>query len=640
MAIWQSFWPQFWYQTMISQTQPQDKVPMMSEMYPWFEEKDILKLQNLTASITDPVEKTKVQNELYRKVLPQVINEQNMAKRDAMKNNQTFEAVNEKDPAIQKQKQWSLKLADLSDQIKTKFNLPATAQDSDILGQFVKQTPNGQQMMIDYLNGTNEDILTKTGLKVAPVVEEKGWFMQTVKNIIWWVWDSATWIAQFIGNLWAEKAYKDMIKSWVPEAKARELVDGFKNYLEESKISKTSGSDTESIWYKVSKTVTDIAQIANPAWLGKAWLKAGQIASNVWKVGWLVGKVAKWVTEAVVDTAIFMPQSEQRMATKWELATSAIIWGVLPVAWTLVKKAKEKIWKFGAKLYASTIKLNPSQIKKIAKTNVAGVEPERRLMDKNIKWNLSQIQTQLDDIAESSYKELNTKAWLIKWEYSSTSWKTILSALKKKVSWVEWLEEINTKLDTLISKDKFSLTEMFDIKRTLDKRIWMYSKSGDPIAQEVAEWLRNLRDRLWKDIDWIAWSQWLTDLRLLSKDIQVSTEISNALENTIARESKNRIMSLTDIIVWWGVAWWVYASTDDPLKTLQVVAWLLVTKKIFENPAIRTKLAIQLDKLAPKVQTTIKNAIQTGTPLNITMKDILKKAFTQAWVKLLPNKQQ
>jgi hypothetical protein len=65
----------------------------------------------------------------------------------------------------------------------------------------------------------------------------------------------------------------------------------------------------------------------------------------------------------------------------------------------------------------------------------------------------------------------------------------------------------------------------------------------------------------------------------------------------------------------------------------------LITKKIFENPAIRTKLAIQLDKLAPKVQETIKNAIQTNTPLQTKFKDILKKALTQAGVKLLPNKQ-
>jgi len=64
----------------------------------------------------------------------------------------------------------------------------------------------------------------------------------------------------------------------------------------------------------------------------------------------------------------------------------------------------------------------------------------------------------------------------------------------------------------------------------------------------------------------------------------------------------------------------------------------LITKKVLENPAIRTKLAVQLDKLAPKVKNTIINAIQTNTPLKIGLRDILRKAFTQAGVKLLPNK--
>jgi hypothetical protein len=340
-----------------------------------------------------------------------------------------------------------------ADALKKWFDL--TDKTDDVLvGQLVNKAPNWQQMLTDYINGVNDDIMTKTGLKEAPVVEEEGWFMQTVKNIIGWVGDSATWLFQYIGNLWAERAYKTFVKWWVPEAEARKYIDWFKNYLEESKISKTSWADTESFWYKASKTVWDIAQIANPAWLWKIGMVAWDVASTVAKAGSLVSKVAKWATIWAVDTAIFMPQSEQRNATAWELVWWAVIGWALPAVWAVAGKVKEKIWEFGAKLYSKTIKLNPSQIKKIAKKNVAWVEPERRLLDKKISGNLSQIQTKLDDIAESSYKKLNTKAAAIKWEYPSESWKTILSALKKKVNGVEWLEDINTKLDGLMAKDK------------------------------------------------------------------------------------------------------------------------------------------------------------------------------------------
>lgn len=554
------------------------------------------------------------------------------------------DVLKEPDPVKQKQMGISIKLAEFADTVRdwsiSQWIDPNDNDDQSVSTKFIEANPQFETTFTDFVNWkiTNVDLGKQIGLIPTEevVVEEDKWWV--VKNVVWWAYDSATGLPRFIAQNLAKWVWRIAKELWADETKVQWLVDSYIESLKDFSW-EAIWADTESWLYKGTKMVWDIAQIANPAWLWKAGIKAGQIASKVWKSWKLLSKVAKWAAEWVVDTAIFMPQSEQRMATKWELAWWAIIGWAIPAVWAAASKVKQKIWEFWTKLYSKTIKLNPSQIKKIAKNNVAWVEPERRLIDKKISWNLSQIQSKLDDIAENSYKDLNAKAASIKWEYPSESWKTILSALKKKVDWIEGLEDINTKLDWLISKDKYSLTEMFDIKRTLDKRISMYSKSWDPLAQETAEWLRNLRDRLRKDIDWIAESQWLTDLRKLSKDIQVSTEISNALENTIARESKNRIMSLTDLIVWWSVAWWVYASTSDPLKSLQTVAGLLITKKVFENPAIRTKLAIQLDKLTPKTQNIIKNAIQNNKPLQTKFKDILKKALVQAWVKVLPNKQ-
>lgn len=633
-----------WYQVGIQLPQIKKKEEYQSKMFPWLDDEQSKRLVETvdkmeTVSFSDKLQK---QQDIYREVLPQVKAKEAKIKKTILKN-ETFNEIQDiKDKQQKSVKTIALKMEDLADIIKTKYNLDQTAPTEGIIESYNKMLNDqwvDQKLVEDYMNGKSEELLYVSWLKDRPEDTRSG-VEKVATNVIGWAYDSATWLPKFVAENLAKGVGWIAEKLWADEAKVQWLVDSYVESLKDFSW-EAMWADTESWVYKATKTVWDIAQIANPAWLWKVGVKAWQIAGKIAKEWSLIGKVAKWATQATVDTAIMMPQSEQRMATGKELAIGATLWWALPVIWKAYAKWKEKLWTLWEKIYAKTIKFNPSQIKKIMKPTIAWESPERWILDRKITGNLSEVQTKLDDIAEKSYKALNDKVAWVEWQFKSEAWDSILTALKKKVAWVEWLEDVATNIDDMLAKWKqwYSLKDMFSIKRLLDKRIKLYSSSGDPVAQETVEWLRNLREKLWKNIDDISAGAWLDDIRSLSKEIQVSTEISNALENTIAREAKNRAMSLTDLLVWGTLAWWVYAWTNDPRDVIKVVWGALITKKILENPSVRTKIAVALDKLAPKAKEELKSAIITNTPIKWALKNMVNKIITQSWVKALSSNQ-
>lgn len=663
------FWQQFWFNPTIKKKEEEQfmskapvkdiptpkteplRQPMMTydvrgTILPWVEDDKAQKIIDYVKSNAKSKEEEKYMlNDAHQEAVKRTQLEKYRADREKNKAEMVKLAMTAKDPEEKNQLNLSIWLSNISDVVRDwlkKQGINAwDIDDKEVMKRFIVDNPEKKTLVEDYLNGkiSTIDIAKQLWVIEEPKPEEDKtdwWVMQWVKNLVGWAYDSATWLPRFIAqNLakWTAWIAKEL---GADKTKVDQLLNDYMQITEDMS-GKWMWADEESKIYRWTKLVWDLAQIANPAWLGKLWVKAGQIAGKVAKEWSLLSKVAKWATVWAVDTAVMMPQSEQRLATAWEVAGWAILGWAMPLIWAWYSKAKEKIWKFWEQLYAKTIKLNPSQIKKIAKDNIAWVDPERWLMDRWIKWSLDDIQKQLDNIAESSYKEINTSTSNVVWRYKSESTEKILSALKKKVEWVEWLEAINTQIDDLMSKGKkwFQVKELIDVKRLLDKRIKLYSASGDPIAQETVEWLRNLRTDLWKDIDYIADKAKLPDLRKLSKEIQVSTEISNALDNTINREARNRAMSLTDLIAWWTVWASVYGASGDPVKTMGSIAWLLITKKVLENPALRTKLALKLDKLAPKIKQEVQNAIINKWTVSWPTKKILNDMFVQLWVKTL-----
>ena len=168
MAQFQT-WIQFWYQpTMFWKKKEEEQ--MMSSMFPWLNEsqtKWVLE-QADKQWITDPSEKIKVQNEIYRQALP-VVKEREAKKQRVSAKNEFFNAsFNEKDLQQSKQKLAQLKVEDLADYIKDKYKLNPLAPTDKVMEWFAKELSDKQidpTLIEDYINGKNDELLYAAELK-------------------------------------------------------------------------------------------------------------------------------------------------------------------------------------------------------------------------------------------------------------------------------------------------------------------------------------------------------------------------------------------------------------------------------------------------------------------------------------------
>lgn len=73
------------------------------------------------------------------------------------------------------QKTWEMniwvKMWELWNAIKTKFNLPSNIRDDSIIQQFIQQTNNGEQLLLDYISWKNNELLYITNLKERPEIK-------------------------------------------------------------------------------------------------------------------------------------------------------------------------------------------------------------------------------------------------------------------------------------------------------------------------------------------------------------------------------------------------------------------------------------------------------------------------------------
>jgi len=270
--------------------------------FPWFSDEDIKKLQEKTKGIKDEAMRRKAQDELYRKVLPTIQNQQKAEERDVWLNNLHYMQQNTKDP----QEKWNLKLsvvmAELGTEIKNKFNLPADADDGKIITQFLEQTPkntwltkeNTEKMFLDYLNNWNEELFYITWLKSRPAPEMDTWdnkkskAWQLITDVVAWVWKWSRMGAEWLLEMWWKRAGKQVdkfVKWWLLTEEQWDIVKWKQQeMIEWIKAQSDIWEDKSSVAYKATKTVTEVAQILEWWIAGVRWIKAMRLDAKLGKL--------------------------------------------------------------------------------------------------------------------------------------------------------------------------------------------------------------------------------------------------------------------------------------------------------------------------------------------------------------------
>lgn len=419
----------FWYQVGIQLPQIKKKEEYQSKMFPWLDDEQSKRLVETvdkmeTVNFSDKLQK---QQDIYRDVLPQVKAKEAQIKKTILKN-ETFNDIQDiKDKQQKSVKTMALKMEDLADIIKTKYNLDKTAPTEWIIESYNNML-NDQwvdpKLVEDYMNGKSYELLYVSWLKDRPEDMRSG-VEKVATNVAGGAYDSATWLPRFVAENLAKGVGWIAEKLWADEAKVQWLVDSYVESLKDFSW-EAMWADTESWVYKATKMVWDIAQIANPSWLWKLGVKAGQIAGKIAKEWSLIGKVAKWATQWVVDTAVFMPQSEQRMATPWEIAIWATIGWAIPavVAWAkAIKQAPEIVAR-------ALTKTNTAQEKLFKAQN-----PTLNVLNKNRNFKTIRAESDLanDLIVKSWHKPIDTETRRIAHEATMKSkWAEVESKVKDR----------------------------------------------------------------------------------------------------------------------------------------------------------------------------------------------------------------
>ena len=400
------------------------------------------------------------------------------------------------------------------------------------------------------------------------------------RNVVWWAWDSATWIWQFIWNSAADIIGRTAKKLWADEDRVDYLVNDRKNYLEDSKISKTVKANTSSWTYKVTKWYTDLAQTI---WIGAAI--GGALPWVAWKLwalrsAWLGWKVAAWAIEWAADMWLYNIVSEWELPSWKDLALWAAVWAAFPLAWAWLKATKNLVkreaWAWAEKLIERITKVSPAKLQKFE--NQFGENVGKFMNDRWLKTRKDASEYFINNI-----KKVDEALWSIQWTFKSP---VVDDVLTESIEFATKTADQNLnrllELQKKAANEWLTMSEVNEVKRYFEWHTkFTYGKSQDAIKASKAT---NLDTRLREWQMQTAKENWLDNLAQLNRETQASRYI---LDN--AKDAAEWLLwpvDVTDELLAIHYGW-----LDRALSTY-------VTKSLLKSPKFQSKVVDILNRLA------------------------------------------
>ena len=616
--FWTWFWPSIWISGWNNQQlggRQQLQKPTKQQKFPWLDADQIKRLESLTS---DPQE----QQKLYQQAIALKSQKDMDENRIATENEITYRSMSEKDIKQKNYMQSNVRLEQLADLTKKKFWLNADADTQGVINwlmQYAQDKGVSMDSLNDYLAWYNERFLYDTWLKEESTAH-KIW--QVATDIVGWAYDSVTWLPRFLWK-WAANAIGWVAKQfWADEQKTDELVQSYKDYLDNERSGKSIWADQESLTYSISKWVWDVTQVFAWEWLIKAWVQStvkGWQLLNYLKNAPTWQKMAAWWLEWVWDMTLYSIVSESRLPTKEELALWWGIGTVIPWAWAVYKAAKPiiKKWtqKVAAKLELSGM-LNPAKLNAIknqlveewadlASAWLKGGTAEdvgTWMIERWFKGDKPTIINDLWEYAQKSHKLKREVLGASETLHNVDSAKKSLKAIYDTISDVPWLENKVKRVEELMAKEQHTLSELDEIKSILDDTVSIYTNAGDVKAWAVKKWLDAVRKDLRKYIEDAASKEWLGNIKMLNNETQVAKWLQDAISRKDSADAARELLSVFDkwTIGWalaWGTAWWPFDSDSITWKIWNIIVWALAWKYLFSTKT-KTQLASLLNKLS------------------------------------------
>ena len=138
--------------------------------YPWFDETNYRKLESKVDQLgLTWYEKEQAMDDLYVKALPIVQNEIKNSDRRKIINQNSYEVSQIADKSARTMAKSQMWVVELTQQLKEKFNIDPTAPDEDVFNSWISSIPDGEQLLVNYLNDWDKTLLYEGWLEEKPI---------------------------------------------------------------------------------------------------------------------------------------------------------------------------------------------------------------------------------------------------------------------------------------------------------------------------------------------------------------------------------------------------------------------------------------------------------------------------------------
>ena len=611
---------QFWFQPQM----PQQKV----NQFPWLDDEQVKRLKQVVTQmwVTDIYEKQRKEQELYRQAIEAKKQQDWFTQRQAVKNDIYSKSLDEKDPVKKTVIQAQVRMEDLADIVKQKYNLQANAPTNEVLQWFSKMLADQQvdpKLVEDYLNWRSEELLYVSGLKERPMSqpwslwEKLAWWeilpfadplrpyeqwewvweylWETVMNVPWSVWNIIAWLGNMLMTPWKtlKWLWKTFAWAWAntaiwgigkitwetdEEIKARMFWEDNPVYtFMRDKVGidmKENEELADSMWWYLAERYWGIENIKKTFKEDPVWI----IWDVVWLLEWWVLLAGKaWIISQAQKASMLSKLSKAQPYTQVPLQT-AKVWG--------------KIVKWTAKWLSNMSEAVMNKLTAIDKEDRVFARKNPDLVNGYVNWTKT-----VDDVAQTIAQKMDDiqsdrKVLWQEYEVIRSSWQTadtskIIETIKPKLA----EKKIIVNKDWTLTFDKFSKFNTPQQKAI--NEAWKIVKDASMEWKLDADQILNLRQKI-DDLDNWEWKP----LKASWVDREAETLIKS-FRKEIDNQAKT-IQGLSDLDVkYWPVLEEVKALRKDWFN----VDWTLKDNalsklKNLTNDANKQKLA-RLEKIMP-----------------------------------------
>lgn len=253
------------------------------------------------------------------------------------------------------------------------------------------------------------------------------------------------------------------------------------------------------------------------------------------------------------------------------------------------------------------LNLTPGDVKNInlsTGNEVGAFLAENNLIGKSIKDTTENIKS----FTDANYKTVRQEIGNVKVNYPANTvpqYATALKQIKKQVSDVVGLDDVNKEVDSLLGKKIITLNDIQRAKELLDEHFQLYSVIGDVKSGVEKSGLANIRRDLKSFIEDQVKLKTGADIGQLNNAVSTGKSLMKAIEARSTAGLTRANISPADVFYFLGGTG---VSGGNPLVGFAAV----LAKKIYESQSFKLKFAKYLDKLNDSKRAKLLNDLQEG----------------------------